>query len=78
MRHASSLRSHHGKRQVLDRLLDGYRNKQIALELGIFERTVKMHRAAILVKLEARTTAEAIRIGLASSLVIGDRGGSNG
>ena len=53
------------QRQVLAGLIDGRRNKQIAADLGIEERTVKMHRAALLKRLGAASTADAIRIGLA-------------
>ena len=52
------------QRQVLAGLIDGRRNKQIAADLGIEERTVKMHRAALLKRLGAASTADAIRIGL--------------
>lgn len=50
------------QRQVLAGMLAGKLNKQCAHELGISIRTVKMHRAAVLAALEARTTAEAIRL----------------
>lgn len=42
----------------------GKLNKQIAHELGLTERTVKMHRAAMLRALGIRTSAEAIRIAI--------------
>jgi PAS domain S-box-containing protein len=53
------------QRQVLAGIIDGRRNKQMAADLGIEERTVKMHRAALLKRLGAASTADAIRIGLA-------------
>ena len=46
----------------------GYRNKQIAARLGIDEKTVKMHRAAMLDRLGAPTSADAIRIGVEAGL----------
>jgi DNA-binding NarL/FixJ family response regulator len=50
------------QRQILEALAKGQLNKQIAYELGVTERTVKMHRAALLRALGVRTLAEAIRI----------------
>lgn len=55
------------QRQVLAGIIDGRRNKQMAADLGIEERTVKMHRAALLKRLGAASTADAIRIGLAGT-----------
>ena len=46
----------------------GKLNKQIAYDLGLSERTVKMHRAAMLRSLELRSTAEAIRIAIEAGL----------
>ncbi len=43
-------------------------NKQIAFELGISERTVKLHCAAMLHALGVRTVAEAIRIAVEQQL----------
>ena len=50
------------QREVLVQLAAGKLNKQIAHELGICERTVKMHRAAVIGALGVRTNADAIRL----------------
>lgn len=52
------------QRQILQALAKGRLNKQIAFELDLTERTVKMHRAAMLRGLGVRTVAEAIRIAI--------------
>ena len=52
------------QREVLLLLASGKLNKQIAYELGLSERTVKMHRAAVFAALEVRTSAEAIRLAI--------------
>jgi PAS domain S-box-containing protein len=57
------------QRQVLEQMVRGYRNKQIAASLGIEEKTVKMHRAALLRRLGAASSADAIRIGIESQAV---------
>jgi DNA-binding NarL/FixJ family response regulator len=46
----------------------GRLNKQIAYDLGLTERTVKMHRAAMLRALDVRTAAEAIRLAIEAGL----------
>ena len=51
------------ERDVLERLLSGASNKHIARELGLSPRTVEMHRARMLAKLNVATTVEAIEIG---------------
>lgn len=51
------------ERDVLERLLSGASNKLIARDLGLSPRTVEMHRARMLQKLGAATTAEALEIG---------------
>lgn len=56
------------QREVLVQMAAGRMNKQIAYELGISERTVKMHRAALLKALGCRTAAEAIRIAVEAGL----------
>ncbi|HSG34500.1 MAG TPA: LuxR C-terminal-related transcriptional regulator [Sphingomonadaceae bacterium] len=50
------------QREVLMEIAQGRLNKQIAHDLDLSERTVKMHRAALLDALGVRNTAEAIRI----------------
>jgi len=52
------------QREVLLQIAAGKLNKQIAYELGISERTVKMHRAAMFLALGVRTSADAIRIAI--------------
>ncbi len=50
------------QREVLVEMSQGRMNKQIAFKLDLTERTVKMHRAAMIDSLGVKTTAEAIRI----------------
>ena len=52
------------QREILIQMADGKLNKQIAWDLGLSERTVKMHRAAMFKALDVRASAEAIRIAI--------------
>ena len=52
------------QREVLLQLAGGKLNKQIAYELGLSERTVKMHRAAVFISLGVKTSADAIRLAI--------------
>lgn len=54
------------QREVLAAMSLGRLNKQIAGELRVTERTVKMHRAALLKALKVRSGAEAIRLAIES------------
>lgn len=56
------------QKQVLEALAGGLLNKQIAYDLSLTERTVKMHRAALLRALNVKTSAEAIRIAIEAGL----------
>jgi len=56
------------QRQVLHHMAHGLRNKLIANALGINEKTVKMHRAALLTRLSAATSADAIRVAVEAGL----------
>ena len=56
------------QREVLSALSRGRLNKQIAFDLGIAEKTVKMHRALLLERLGVATSAEAIRIAVEAGL----------
>jgi DNA-binding NarL/FixJ family response regulator len=55
--------------EVLNLLAQGHPNKQIALELGISDHTVKFHISSIYNKLNATNRAEAIRQGVHSGLI---------
>ncbi len=48
--------------QILDLLLQGYRNKQVAFELGVSARTVEVHRANMMKRVGATNFAELIRM----------------
>jgi len=61
------------QREVLELLIRGLRNKQIAGLLGIDEKTVKMHRARLLDRLNAPTSADAIRIGVEAGIQLSGR-----
>lgn len=50
------------QKEILIEISRGKLNKQIAYDLNLSERTVKMHRAALLRSLDLKTTAEAIRV----------------
>lgn len=83
-RHARNLRDAHDvavistrlsrlstrEREVLEQVLTGRLNKQIAGELGIAEKTVKVHRGRLMAKMQVRSVAELVhqceRIGVGS------------
>jgi len=52
------------QRDILDRVVAGGRNKTIAHELGLSQRTVENHRAAVMRTLHARCLADLMRIAL--------------
>ncbi len=56
------------QRQVLELMAKGLLNKQIAWQLKISEKTVKMHRALVLERLGVSTSAEAIRVAVEAGL----------
>lgn len=49
------------ERSVLDGLVKGQANKIIALDLGISERTVELHRAHVMEKMETRSIAQLVQ-----------------
>jgi two-component system, LuxR family, response regulator FixJ len=55
------------ERQILNAIAQGLQSKEIAWKLEISIRTVDVHRANILAKLGARTTAQAVAIGRAAT-----------
>jgi two-component system response regulator FixJ len=56
------------ERDVFNGLVMGKTNKGIALDLGISPRTVEIHRARVMEKLEARTLSDIVRLALALGL----------
>jgi FixJ family two-component response regulator len=54
--------------EVLRAIIEGGSNKSIARDLGISDRTVEIHRANVLRKLDASSTSDAVRIGLYGGL----------
>jgi two-component system response regulator FixJ len=54
------------EREVLDGLAQGLPNKTIAYDLGISPRTVEIHRANLMTKLEVRSLSEALRLAFAA------------
>ena len=55
------------EQQVLERIVAGRLNKQIADDLGISIKTVEAHRANIMEKLQVTTVADLIKVALAKS-----------
>lgn len=56
------------ERDVLKGLVEGLPNKSIAYDLGISPRTVEIHRANLMTKLEVKSLSEALRIAFAAGL----------
>lgn len=54
------------ERDVLDGLAEGLPNKTIAYDLGISPRTVEIHRANLMSKLEVRSLSDALRLAFAA------------
>ena len=55
--------------QVMERIVAGRLNKQIADDLGISIKTVEAHRANIMEKLSANTVADLLKIALGQATV---------
>ena len=56
------------EREVLERVVQGRLNKQIAADLGIHERTVKLHRTSVTTKLGVPSVAELTRLWMQADL----------
>jgi two-component system response regulator FixJ len=56
------------ERQVLSAVVAGLPNKTIGFDLGISPRTVEVHRANIMSKMQARNLPELVRMSIAMDL----------
>jgi len=56
------------ERDVLEGLAQGLPNKTIAYDLGISPRTVEVHRANLMTKLDVRSLSDALRIAFAAGM----------
>lgn len=54
------------EKEVLDLLIDGHTNKEIARLLDISPRTVDIHRAHVMEKMQAKTLADLVRMALSA------------
>lgn len=50
------------EREVMEYVIGGWLNKQIASALGISEKTIKVHRSRVMEKMEVRSVAELVRL----------------
>jgi FixJ family two-component response regulator len=50
------------QREVMEHIVNGELNKQIAADLGTGEQNIKLHRAQIMRKMEVESLAELVRI----------------
>jgi FixJ family two-component response regulator len=50
------------EREVLDHVVSGRLNKQIAADLGTVEKTIKVHRGHLMTKLKVRSLADLVRL----------------
>ncbi|HEX6397672.1 MAG TPA: LuxR C-terminal-related transcriptional regulator, partial [Steroidobacteraceae bacterium] len=50
------------EREVMDLMTQGKQNKAIAQDLGVSPRTVEIHRARVMEKMNAQSVAELVRM----------------
>lgn len=57
------------EREVMRLVVDGKANKQIAADLHISQKTVEVHRARVMSKMEADSVADLVRMNMVAGLV---------
>ncbi len=62
------------ERQVLEGLVAGLPNKTIAYDLDISPRTVEVHRANVMTKMQATSLSDLVRMALLAGIAVSDRG----
>jgi two-component system, LuxR family, response regulator FixJ len=55
------------EKQVMELVVDGAANKVIAIDLGLSERTVEIHRAKVMEKMGARSVAHLVKLQMSIS-----------
>jgi RNA polymerase sigma factor (sigma-70 family) len=60
------------EREVFELVVRGMLNKQIAVELGASEKTIKVHRGRVMQKMEADSLADLVRMAERAGIRIGD------
>ncbi|MGE0258629.1 MAG: response regulator FixJ [Alphaproteobacteria bacterium] len=56
------------EREVLEQLVGGHQNKMIAYNLGMSPRTVEVHRARVMEKMQARSLPALVRMAVAAGV----------
>ena len=59
------------EREVFERIMQGWPNKTVARDLKISQRTVEMHRARIMAKMQAQNLANLIRMAIDAGIPLG-------
>lgn len=62
----------HREREVLEHIISGQLNKQIAADLGTVEKTIKVHRARVMEKMGADSVAELVRMSVRIGIIDSD------
>jgi RNA polymerase sigma factor (sigma-70 family) len=57
------------ERQVMEMVVNGMANKQVAAELGLSEKTIEVHRKHVMDKMQAGNVADLIRMAMRGSAV---------
>jgi FixJ family two-component response regulator len=61
-----------GEKEVLEMLVAGKSNKEIAADLGMSVRTIEVRRSKLMKKMRAGSLAELVRMAIAAHSVVGD------
>jgi two-component system, LuxR family, response regulator FixJ len=59
------------ERDVLEGLVAGHANKQIAYDLGISPRTIEIYRANLMTKMQAASLSDLVRMALVAGILGG-------